>query len=355
MTSDDAAARSRNSPLLSVQELEIEYRTRRGRVRAVRNVSFDLERGETVAVIGESGSGKTTLGVALIRLSPRNARVAGGRVLYDRDGEKIDILKLDDDELRRFRWADCAMVFQAALNSFNPVINIWEQYLDTARAHGMRGAAKVRERADELLELVRLDADRVLRAYPHELSGGTRQRVLIALSLLLDPKILILDEPTTALDILTQRSIIDLLRGLRARLGFSMIFISHDLSLAAELADRMLTMYAGRIVERASVEDLFYRPRHPYSVGLMRAVPRVTGAVGSLASIPGSPPDLIRLPQGCKYHPRCPYMIEACLDEDPPLLPVDTPGHEAACIRWRAVAEAVGSGAEPVATKVAGT
>jgi len=181
-----------------------------------------------------------------------------------------------------------------------------------------------------------------------------RQRLLIAMALLLDPRIVILDEPTTALDILTQRAIIDLLRDLRAKLGFATIFISHDLSIAAELADRMLTMYAGRIVERASVDDLFYRPRHPYSVGLMRAVPRVSGALGSVASIPGSPPDLIRLPRGCSYYPRCPFHVEQCLEQDPPLLAVDTPDHEAACIRWEAVAAALGSDAEaPVAEKLA--
>ena len=246
------------------------------------------------------------------------------------------------------------MVFQAALNSFNPVITIWEQFLDTARAHGIKDRHRVRDRAAELLDLVHLDAKRVLPAFPHELSGGMKQRVLIALALMLEPQLVILDEPTTALDILTQRSIIDLLRQLRQRLGFSMIFISHDLSIAAELADRMITMYAGRVVEHASVTDLFYRPRHPYSVALMRAVPRVSGALGSVVSIPGSPPDLVRLPKGCTYAPRCPFAIDACRDADPPLLAVDTPHHEAACIRWEHVAAALGSNAEiPVAEKLA--
>jgi len=167
--------------------------------------------------------------------------------------------------------------------------------------------------------------------------------VLIALSLLLRPRLLILDEPTTALDILTQRAIIDLLRDLRAKLGFAMIFISHDLSLAAELADRVLTMYAGRIVEEAKVGDLFYQPRHPYTVGLLRAVPRVSGELGALASIPGTPPDLVTPPSGCAYHPRCPFAIERCRQEDPKLVSVDSPQHSAACIRWQAVAESVGS------------
>jgi peptide/nickel transport system ATP-binding protein len=180
-----------------------------------------------------------------------------------------------------------------------------------------------------------------------------KQRVLIALSLLLEPQLIILDEPTTALDILTQRAIIDLLGTLRKKLGFSMIFISHDLSIAAELADRMITMYAGTVVERASVTDLFYRPRHPYSVGLLRAVPRVSGAMGAVESIPGSPPDLIRLPPGCTYIPRCPLAIAACADREPDLVAVDTPDHEARCIRWKTVAEQVGTAEVAVAEKIA--
>jgi peptide/nickel transport system ATP-binding protein len=341
-------------PVLSVRGLSIDYLTRRGAVRAVRDVSFDLEKSETLAIIGESGSGKTTLAVALIRLSPRGARVTAGEILYTKDGLTRDVRTFEDDDLREYRWAECAMVFQAALNSFNPVITIWDQFLDTARAHDMRDRKRVHARASELLDLVHLDPRRVLPAYPHELSGGMKQRVLIGMSLMLEPQIVILDEPTTALDILTQRAIIDLLAQLRAKLGFSMIFISHDLSIAAELADRMITMYAGRVVERASVDDMFYRPRHPYSVALLRAVPRVSGALGNVASIPGSPPDLVRLPPGCSYVPRCPFAIDACRAADPPLLAVDTPNHEAACIRWQDVAAAIGSNAEvPVAEKLA--
>jgi peptide/nickel transport system ATP-binding protein len=336
-----------------VRGLSIAYLTRRGPVQAVRNVSFDLRRRETLAIIGESGSGKTTLAVSLIRLSSRSARMTAGQILYRKDQDTIDVGSLDGEELREYRWAECAMVFQAALNSFNPVITIWDQFLDTGRAHGLSKARDVRARANELLGLVNLDPERVLRAYPHELSGGMRQRVLIAMSLLLQPGIVILDEPTTALDILTQRSIIDLLRRLREQLGFSMIFISHDLSLAAELADRVITMYAGCIVERASVKDLFYRPRHPYSVGLLRAVPRVTGALGSVASIPGTPPDLIKLPAGCTYSPRCPYAIDECRAREPELLSVDTPQHDARCIRWEHVAEVIGSGETAVAVKLA--
>jgi peptide/nickel transport system ATP-binding protein len=332
-----------SSALLSVRDLAVEFGSRRGPVQAVRGVSFEVAEGETVAVIGESGSGKTTLAVALIKLIPRSARVARGEILYRNDRGTQNVMDMEDDELRRFRWREAAMVFQSALNSFNPVINIWSQFLDTARAHGMNDPKDVRRRADELLDLVHLEPERVLRAYPHELSGGMKQRVLIALSLLLGPRLLILDEPTTALDILTQRAIIDLLRELRAKLGFAIVFISHDLSLAAELADNVLTMYAGRIVEEARVGDLFYQPRHPYTVGLLRAVPRVSGELGALASIPGSAPDLVRLPAGCAYEPRCPFAVERCREEDPALVAVDSPQHTAACIRWQAVAESVGS------------
>ncbi len=341
------------TPILAVRDLSIDYRTRRGPVHAVRDVSFDVEKGETVAIIGESGSGKTTLAISLIGLSPRSARVVKGQLLYTNEIETVDVRTLPDDELRRFRWNECAMVFQSALNSFNPVISVWEQFADTGHAHGMKDTKAVHARAEELLDLVRLDPQRVLRSYPHELSGGTKQRVLIALSLLLKPQLIILDEPTTALDILTQRSIIDLLGQLKKALGFSMIFISHDLSIAAELADRMITMYAGTVVEHASVTDLFYRPRHPYSVGLLRAVPRVSGVIGSLASIPGSPPDLIRLPPGCTYVARCPLAIAACSDREPDLVPVDTPRHDARCIRWQTVAEQIGSADVAVAEKVA--
>ena len=350
-----AAPRLEADQVLSVRGLSIAYSTRRGPVQAVRDVSFDLRRGETLAIIGESGSGKTTLAVSLIRLSPRTARITKGNILYRKDDDTIDVASLGDSELREFRWSECAMVFQAALNSFNPVISIWEQFLDTARAHGMTDAKQVRARSGELLGLVNLDPERVLRAYPHELSGGMKQRVLIALSLLLKPSIIILDEPTTALDILTQRAIIDLLRKLREQLGFSMIFISHDLSLAAELADRVLTMYAGTVVERASVKDLFYRPRHPYSMGLLRAVPRVSGALGSVVSIAGSPPDLIHLPQGCTYNPRCPFVIDECRVAEPALLAVDMPQHDARCIRWKHVAELVGKEEAVVAEKLAAT
>jgi peptide/nickel transport system ATP-binding protein len=333
----DARAERAGAPdgelVLSVKDLVVEYRAGHRSIQAVRGVSFDLRAGEAIALIGESGSGKTTLGLALLRLLAKTGAIRRGSVqYYARDGRALDVLALAPDALRRFRWEECAMVFQSALNALNPVLRVWDQLYETVRAHRPSArAADVRERAVELLRLVQLDPARVLYAYPHELSGGMRQRVSIVLSLLLDPRLLILDEPTTALDILTQRTIIDVLLDLRARLGFAMIFISHDLAIAAELADRVATMYAGRIVELADVRELFYNPKHPYTVGLINAVPPIAGDLVALKSIPGSPPNLLSLPAGCPFHPRCPYMTDQCQAADPPLLTVGD-GHAAACI-----------------------
>src|SRR6266487_4230163 len=220
--------------------------------------------------------------------------------------------QLSAEELRRFRWQECAMVFQAAQNALNPVARVWDHMLDTARAHRSMPRAEIRERSERLLAMVQLEPRRVLNAFPHELSGGMRQRVLIAMSLLLDPQILILDEPTTALDILTQRAIIEVLRAIRSQLRFAVLFISHDLSLAAELADRVATMYAGKIVELGTVRDTFYTPRHPYTVGLIKAVPPVAGDLFEISSIPGAPPSLLNLPSGCSFNPRCSYSRTRC-------------------------------------------
>ncbi len=331
-------------PILSVRDLTIEYAARRGKVRAIRSVSFDVRRGEALALIGESGSGKTTLGLGIVQLLPSTARIAGGSIVYRRYSDtgqpmrETEVLTLKDADLRRFRWAECAMVFQSALNALNPVLRISDHFADTAKAHrylsGPRQGAALTERSRHLLSRVRLDPDRVWRAFPHELSGGMRQRVLIALSLLLEPQLLILDEPTTALDILTQRNIMDVLKELRTQLDFSLVFISHDLSLAAELADRVATVYAGKIVEIGEVYTIFRNPHHPYTIGLIKAVPTLTSDKSELTSIPGSPPDLIELPSGCKFHPRCPLADDHCRREEPELIDVES-GHRVACWRWQ--------------------
>lgn len=332
------------SPTLSVRDLTVGYATRHGRVQAVRGVSFDVGSDETLALIGESGSGKTTLSSALVRLLPRAATLTSGEVTFRTDaGKAIQITKLGKEELRRFRWQECAMVFQSAQSALNPVLTIRDHFADTYAAHRQTNGGHDRrgldDRAIECLRFVQLDPARVLKAFPHQLSGGMRQRVLIALGLLLRPRLLILDEPATALDVITQRAIIEVIRRLKRELGFAMIMVSHDLSLAAELADRAATMYAGRIVEIGDVDDLFYGPRHPYTVGLLRAVPTLAGARENLASVPGTPPDLVDLPTGCPFHPRCPFATARCRQEEPPLLEVGH-GHAAACWHWETVGAA---------------
>ncbi len=325
-------------PTLAVRNLSIEYLARRGRVQAIRSVSFDVARGEALALIGESGSGKTTLGLGVVQLLPSTARITQGTAIYRRQTNgravELDALKLRGRALREFRWKECAMVFQSALNALNPVLRISEQFGDTARAHGYLQGRALKERTEHLLKLVRLDPERVWRSFPHELSGGMRQRVLIALSLLLEPQLLILDEPTTALDILTQRNIMDVLKELRQKLDFALIFISHDLSLAAELADRIATIYAGKVVEISDVQTTFREPVHPYTIGLINAVPTLRGTKEDLTSIPGSPPDLIEMPSGCKFHPRCPLADHQCKDKEPDLEQVSV-GHQVACWQWR--------------------
>ncbi len=325
-----------NDALISVRDMHIEYWAERGQVKAVRGVDFDIFPGESLSLIGESGSGKTTLGLGLVRLLVKTADITQGQVLYRQDGLIQDILKLDQDTLRHFRWQGCAMVFQAAQSAFNPVLRIRDQMYETVKAHRPTTRSEVTTIASELLERVQLEPARVLRSYPHELSGGMRQRVLIAMALLLNPPLIILDEPTTALDILTQRTIIDLLRALQNDLQFAMMFISHDLSLAAELANHVATMYAGRIVEYGTVNQIFYEPRHPYTLGLIKAVPTVTGEFEDLSSIAGTPPDLIDLPSGCKFHLRCPFMTERCREEEPDLIHIG-PEHAAACFYWQEV------------------
>ncbi len=309
-----------NDVVLSVKDFSVTYRAERGTVQAVTKASFDLHAGETLALIGESGCGKSTLTLGLIRLLPKSGQISSGQVIYTgRDGQKIDVLALNKEQMRHFLWAECSMVFQGALNSLNPVIRISSMIYDTAYAHGMR-QSEARERAMSLFEKVRLDPKRVFDAYPHELSGGMRQRVLLATALLLRPQVVIMDEPTTAVDILTQRSIIKVLKQLRQELNFSVIFISHDLAVAAEIADTVATMYAGEIIEMGPVGDVFYRPQHAYTLGLLEAAPRLSAGAEELHSIPGSPPDLIDPPAGCKFHVRCRFRTEQCEKVQPPLI-----------------------------------
>ncbi len=316
--------------MLQVRDLDVTYTARRGNVQAVRNVSFELRAGETLAFIGESGCGKSTLNLALLRLLPKNGSIDRGSILYTRrDGDIVDISKLGKEAMRQFLWAECSMVFQGALNSLNPVIRVCDMVFDTADAHNM-SRTEARNRAFDLFERVKLDPARVFKAYPHELSGGMRQRVLLATALLLRPQIVIMDEPTTAVDILTQRSILDVLQQMRQELQFSTIFISHDLAVAAEIADRIATMYAGELVEVGPVDEVFYHPRHAYTLSLLNAAPRLSAGKEELESIPGSPPDLIDPPTGCKFNPRCTFATEICKRERPQLS-AEADHHAVAC------------------------
>jgi peptide/nickel transport system ATP-binding protein len=328
-------------PLLEIRDLSVSYGAGPQAVHAVDRVSLAILAGEAIGIAGESGSGKSTLVHGISRLLRPPAAVTGGQVLYRREAtgdqavpEVIDILELSGEELRQFRWNEVAVVFQSAMSALNPVINIRSQICDAIRAHrsGMSRAA-LEERAVELLELVRVTRDR-LDSYPHQLSGGMRQRVMIAMALALSPRLLVMDEPTTALDVVTQNQILVRIAELREQLGFAMVFITHDLSLLLEIADTIAIMYAGRIVEVAPRRVLHRAPSHPYTIGLLRSFPPLTGPRRELIGIPGSPPDLRSLPPGCPFAPRCDHTMDICRRQDPVLEGVGSEGnspHLVAC------------------------
>jgi peptide/nickel transport system ATP-binding protein len=321
------------SNIYSVKNITVEYVMRNMSVKAVNNVSIDIRNGEALGIVGESGSGKTTLALSLLNLVPPPGKITNGRIIFD---GKIDVLTLREEELRKFRWKQVAMVFQGALNSFNPVLRIGDQMLETIMEHENVDKEEALERISKLLKLVRLEPNRTMKAFPHELSGGMKQRAMIATSLLLNPRVLILDEPTTALDVISQKYILNILSDLKKKLEITMILLTHDLAICTELVDRVAVMYAGRIVEIAKMEDLFLKPKHPYTIGLMQAIPSVIGDVKELKPIPGSPPDMFNMPSGCPFHPRCPYAIERCKKEEP-YLEETSEDHLVACHRWREI------------------
>lgn len=288
-------------PLVQVENLVVEYATRSRTIRAVDGVSLAIGTGEIVGLAGESGCGKSTLANAVMQLVRPPARIAGGRILFR--GE--DLVGKSREELRRFRWRNVSMVFQSAMNALNPVMRVGDQFVDMMRAHEHISRHDSIVRAGELLELVGIDRRRI-RSYPHELSGGMRQRVIIAMALALRPELMIMDEPTTALDVVVQREILQQVRALQREFGFAVLFITHDLSLLLELANRVAIMYAGELVEVAPAGGIRDGARHPYTEGLLRSFPPLTGPVERLAGIPGSPPDLAAPPSGCRFHPRCP-------------------------------------------------
>jgi peptide/nickel transport system ATP-binding protein len=319
-------------PLVEVRDLVVDYVLPDRRVRAVDHVDLAIGVGETVGLAGESGCGKSTTAHALLQILRPPAQVTSGSILFR--GEEV--VGRRERDLRRFRWQDVSIVFQSAMNSLNPVMRVGDQFVDMMQAHRRIRKRDALRRAGELLELVGLDAKRV-RSYPHELSGGMRQRVVIAMALALDPELVVMDEPTTALDVVVQREILEEIETLKRRLGFAVLFITHDLSLLLEFADRVAIMYAGEIVEDAASELLFRNPSHPYTRGLMSSFPPLTGPVERLTGIPGSPPDLARPPVGCRFHPRCPHCVPSDRalylrqTREPPELRTIAPRHRVAC------------------------
>jgi peptide/nickel transport system ATP-binding protein len=320
--------RTRGTALLELRRLAVEY----GRFRAVDGVDLEINTGEIVGLAGESGSGKSTLANAAMQILRPPARIAGGSVLFE--GE--DLVGKSAEELRRFRWRNVSMVFQSAMNALNPVMRVGDQFVDMMRAHERISKQRALVRAGELLELVGIDRRRV-RAYPHELSGGMRQRVIIAMALALGPELVIFDEPTTALDVVVQREILQQVDALKHDFGFAVLFITHDLSLLLEFADRIAIMYAGEIVESATAERLAANPQHPYTQGLLRSFPPLSGPRTRLTGISGSPPDLRDPPSGCRFHPRCPECLPGRHElyvrqtTERPLLRETEPGHRVAC------------------------
>jgi peptide/nickel transport system ATP-binding protein len=330
-------------PLLDVRNLEVHYATRRGVMRAVDDISFTLEAGRHLGLIGESGCGKTTAGRAMLRVLPRNGRIAGGEIRF----QGHDLVSLRDDDMRRLRWREISMVPQSSMDSLDPVYCVGDQLREILVRRGGLARGEAEERAVALFALVGLARDR-LNNYPHEFSGGMRQRAVIATALALDPDLVIADEPVTALDVIVQNQVLRTFRDLQERLNLSVIMITHDISVVAETCDDVAVMYAGKIVERATVERFFHQPYHPYTLGLQNAYPSLVNPERTLISIEGYPPDLVDPPAGCRFNTRCPFAIERCFHEEPPLIDV-APGHQAACHRWQEV-EALRARAKEAAT-----
>ena len=324
MTIENAA-----SPILQVKDLTMHYQTRQGTVKAVDGISFELARGEVLGLVGESGCGKTSIAVTLMKLLPDNALIVKGQVLLD--GQ--DLMTMDDTTLRTYRWRRISMIFQAAMNSLDPVHRVGDQIIEAIEAHDMiTTMTEARATVDRLFRLVGLDPGLTDR-YPHEFSGGMRQRAVIAMALACQPDVIVADEPTTALDVIVQDRILRQIKEIQTDLNMSMIYITHDIAVVAEITDRIGVMYAGKLVELGSTADVFERPIHPYTKALLSVFPTIRGEKRPLATLGGEPPNLIDPPTGCRFHPRCPYATAICQQEEPPVVVRD--GHWAAC--WNPV------------------
>jgi len=316
--------------LLDVKGLTTVFDTDDGEVRAVDGVDFSLERGRTLGIVGESGCGKSVTALSIMGLVPQPpGRIVAGEVRFE--GE--DLLKLPPARLRELRGARLSMIFQEPMTSLNPAFTVGDQVAETLLRHGSRSRKEAKDEAIEMLRRVRIPSpERRARDYPHRLSGGMRQRVMIAMALACNPRLLIADEPTTALDVTIQAQILELMRALRSELGTAIVLITHDLGVIAELADDVIVMYAGQIVERCAAAALFSEPHHPYTIGLLGSIPRLHLEQERLAAIEGVVPDAAAFPEGCRFHPRCPFAIEQCRRENPALREI-TPNHFAACLR----------------------
>ncbi len=314
-------------PLLQVQGLTTQYRTLRGWVKAAENVSFDINKGEALGVVGESGCGKTTVALSILKILPQGARIRRGKVMF----EGTDLVPLKTNEMRKIRWKGISIVFQGAMNALNPVFKVGDQIIEAIRTHEPDvSKADAHSRAEALLEMVGVEPSR-LENYPHEFSGGMRQRALIAMALAANPKLLIADEPGTALDVIVQAQVLQLMRDLKQKLGLSMMMISHDLSIVAEVCEKVAIMYAGHIVEYGDISAVFKEPLHPYTQGLLGAFPSIKGEKKKMISIPGQPPDLLAPPQGCPFHPRCPYKMDVCTTEFPEMKKAGSSEHYVSC------------------------
>ena len=312
-------------PLLDIRNLSVDYVAASGMARAVNNVSLSIRPGETLGLAGESGCGKSTLAFAIARLHKPPALISEGEILY----QNRDVLRMTPRELRRFRWKEVSLVFQSAMNSLNPVITIGEQLIDVLLAHEKIRYDDAWSRGEALLKTVGIHPGR-MSSFAHQLSGGMRQRVVIAIALALQPRLIIMDEPTTALDVVVEREIMDELYQLKDRFGFSILFISHDLSLMGEIADRIGIMYGGKLVELGPAREVFYQPSHPYTQGLINSFPTIHGPKDRLHGIAGNPINLLDTPEGCYFQERCPKTFPLCRQREPKLIPI-RPAHQAAC------------------------
>lgn len=314
--------------ILEIRDLVVAYHTQRGYVHAVDGVSLSVEPAQHLGVIGESGCGKTTLMRAIVQVLPRTARIVRGEILF----KDQNLLTLSDKEIRALRWKEIATIPQASMDSLDPVHRVGSQLEEILRVRGKKGRRAARSRAVELFELVGLDMEHLNR-YPHEFSGGMKQRAVIAMALALEPSLLLADEPVTALDVIVQHQVLDVFKRLEQELDLTVMLVTHDISVVAQVCDSVAVMYAGRIVEQAHALPFFQSPYHPYSLGLQNAFPNLVQPRDVLVSIEGYPPDLVEPPDGCRFAPRCPFALEQCLEQDPPTVDVGR-DHFAACLRW---------------------